>query len=287
MPDQEQSTMPAGSLSGASRGIDRLLEVMQRLRDPQSGCPWDLAQDFKTIVPHTIEEAYEVADAIETGDDVGLRDELGDLLFQVVFYAQLASEEDRFDFDDIAGAHADKMIARHPHVFDRENSDQNIDVPNMWEQKKADERAAKAKELGQAQPSVLDGVIGGLPATTRALKLQKRAARVGFDWPELSQVIDKVDEEISEFKELLPIDKTISEDHRDSLEAELGDVLFAVINAARHLGIDPERALRATNRKFEYRFHVVEQDIDKMGKTPDQTTLDEMEVSWQRAKSAG
>lgn len=267
-----------------ARGIDRLLDVMARLRDPNDGCPWDLAQRAETIVPHTIEEAYEVAEALETGDTAAELDELGDLLFQVVFYAQLASEDDRFTFDDIAASHAEKMVSRHPHVFTQEYKDLSPNVHNVWEEGKARERAEKAALAGKAKPSVLDGITQGLPAATRATKLQKRAARVGFDWPEIEQVADKLDEEISELKELLENSKPKKE--LEAIEDELGDVLFAVVNLARHLEIDPERALRGANRKFERRFRVVEQTLEAKEVDLVDAGLDEMEAAWREAKEA-
>lgn len=267
-----------------ARGIDRLLDVMAKLRDPNDGCPWDLAQRAETIVPHTIEEAYEVAEALETGDTAAELDELGDLLFQVVFYAQLASEDDRFTFDDIAASHAEKMVSRHPHVFTQEYKDLNPNVHNVWEEGKARERAEKAALAGKAKPSVLDGITQGLPAATRATKLQKRAARVGFDWPEIEQVVDKLDEEISEIKELLGNSNPKRE--LEAIEDELGDVLFAVVNLARHLEIDPERALRGANRKFERRFRVVEQTLEAKEVDLVDAGLDEMEAAWREAKEA-
>ncbi|MEO1020422.1 MAG: nucleoside triphosphate pyrophosphohydrolase [Pseudomonadota bacterium] len=267
-----------------ARGIDRLLDVMAKLRDPNDGCPWDLAQRAETIVPHTIEEAYEVAEALETGDTAAELDELGDLLFQVVFYAQLASEDDRFTFDDIAASHAEKMVSRHPHVFTQEYKDLSPNVHNVWEEGKARERAEKAALAGKAKPSVLDGITQGLPAATRATKLQKRAARVGFDWLEIEQVVDKLDEEMSELKELL--ENSNPKKELEAIEDELGDVLFAVVNLARHLEIDPERALRGANRKFERRFRVVEQTLEAKEVDLVDVGLDEMEAAWRQAKEA-
>ena len=257
--------------------IDRLLAVMARLRDPQSGCPWDLEQDFRSIVPHTIEEAYEVADAIERDDLDELREELGDLLFQVVFYAQMAGERGAWDFDAVAGAITDKMIRRHPHVFGPDSVESAEAMVVRWEDQKARERADKAAAEGR-KASVLDGVIGGLPALTRALKLQKRAARVGFDWTDAADILDKIEEEIGELRaELAGRD-------RDRLEDEVGDLLFAVTNLARRLEVEPESALRRTNAKFERRFRQVEALLADQGRSADDATLAEMEALWQQAK---
>jgi ATP diphosphatase len=260
-----------------SRNIDRLLEIMARLRDPERGCPWDLEQTFRTIAPHTIEEAYEVADAIEQDDMPALKDELGDLLFQVVFYAQMARERGTFDFDAIAGAICDKMIRRHPHVFGDVTVDSADAMVVRWEDQKAAERNAKAEAEGR-QASVLDGVTGGLPALTRAVKLQKRAARVGFDWTDPADILDKIEEEIGELRhELADADKSRMQD-------ELGDLLFAVVNLARRLDIDPETALRGTNAKFERRFRRIETLLSEAGRRPEDAGLDDMEALWQQAK---
>lgn len=282
----QRSVKSQTSLSDDSdtRGIDKLLGVMARLRDPVSGCPWDLSQRAETIVPHTIEEAYEVADAIESGDQAALLDELGDLLFQVVFYAQLAQEEDRFTFDDIAKAHADKMISRHPHVFGSSNNGLSSDVVSIWEQKKEQERAEKAEREGKSRQSILDGITAGLPATTRATKLQKRAARVGFDWPDLSPVVAKLEEELGELNELIEIPDSENEEWQDALEDELGDVLFAVVNVARHLDVEPERALRRANRKFESRFQKIEQHFENKAENMIDASLGELERLWVEAK---
>jgi MazG family protein len=261
-----------------SQALAQLLDIMARLRAPEGGCPWDLEQTYATIVPHTIEEAYEVADAIEKGDLAGLRDELGDLLFQVVFYAQMAREEGRFDFEDVARGICEKMIARHPHVFG-ETEIATADAQTVaWETRKAKEREAKA---GDAPVSALDGVAVALPAATRAFKLQKRAARVGFDWPDAGQVIAKIEEEIAEVRHEIAIDADA-----DRLEDEIGDVLFACVNLARKLNIDPETALRRCNAKFERRFKAVERGLAERGKSADQATLDEMEALWVEAKLA-
>jgi len=261
-------------------GIDRLLAVMARLRDPDGGCPWDIEQDFASIAPYTIEEAYEVADAIAEGDMDQLRDELGDLLLQVAYHTQMAHEAGAFDFDAVAAGIADKMIRRHPHVFgDTEIASAGAQTL-AWEEQKARERAAKAAARGD-QVSALDGVATGLPALTRALKLQNRAARVGFDWPDVAPVLDKIDEEKDELKEAMA-----SEAEPFRIAEELGDLLFAVVNAARHLEVDPEEALRAANRKFERRFRHVEKSLAAEGREAREVDLETLEAFWQRAKVA-
>jgi ATP diphosphatase len=258
--------------------IERLLDIMARLRDPSAGCPWDIEQNYRSIVPHTIEEAYEVADAIERGDLVGLRDELGDLLFQVVFYAQMAREDGSFDFEAVVRGICEKMVARHPHVF----GDAEIATAEAqtlaWESGKAEERKARS---GNLPLSALDGVALPLPAATRAIKLQKRAARVGFDWPDPQQVIAKIEEEIAEVRA-----EIVEDPDQDRLEDEIGDVLFACVNLARKLNIDPEQALRRCNAKFERRFRSVELGLAERGKSADQATLEEMEELWVAAKHA-
>jgi MazG family protein len=260
----------------SARPIDRLLAVMARLRDRDQGCPWDLQQSFRTIAPYTIEEAYEVADAIERGDMAGLEDELGDLLLQVVFHARMGEEAGRFDFDSVAETIVAKMLRRHPHVFGPDKAACTEAVNDNWERIKADERARKS--AGDAH-SVLDGVAKALPALLRAEKLQRRASRVGFDWGAPEPILDKIAEEIAELgQELLTAD-------RGRIEDELGDVLFAVANLARHLDIDPEAALRGTNAKFERRFRYIEQALRKMGKTPEASTLEEMDALWHEAKT--
>ncbi|NNG02959.1 MAG: nucleoside triphosphate pyrophosphohydrolase [Inquilinus sp.] len=265
--------------SDTPSGIERLLAVMARLRDPEGGCPWDLEQSFRTIAPHTIEEAYEVADAIDRGDMAELRDELGDLLFQIVFYAQLADEQGDFDFESVASGIADKMIRRHPHVFGDVSVDTAQEMTHRWEDQKAAERAKKAAADGRAG-SVLDGVTGGLPALTRALKLQKRAARVGFDWTEPAEILDKIEEEIGELRAELE-----SGGPPARIEDELGDLAFALVNLARRLDVDPESALRGTNAKFDRRFRLIEGWLAETGREPHQATLDEMEALWRRAKA--
>ena len=258
-------------------GIDRLVTIMRHLRDPQGGCPWDLEQDFPTIAPHTIEEAYEVAEAIRTGDMAELRDELGDLLFQVVFYAQMADERGAFDFEDVAGGVADKMVRRHPHVFGGQTVDSAAHMTERWEAQKADERAEKAAARGR-RPSILDDVIAGLPGLTRAVKLQKRAARVGFDWTEASDILAKLHEELGE------LDEAMGTGEADRMEDELGDLLFVVANLSRRLSVDPEAALRRANAKFERRFRHIEDRLEAAGRSVHEATLDEMESLWTEAK---
>ena len=233
--------------------IGRLLQIMARLRTPRGGCPWDLEQNFATIAPYTIEEAYEVADAIDRGDMASLKDELGDLLFQVVFHAQMASEAGDFGFGDVVRNISDKMLRRHPHVFGDASIATAEAQTTAWETHKAAERQARAEAEGRA-PSVLDGVAAGLPALSRAIKLQNRAARVGFDWPDIAPVFDKISEEIGELRAELAADSS----NLNRLEDELGDVLFVLANLARHLKVDPEAALRRTNAKFERRFQRIE-----------------------------
>ena len=260
--------------------LDRLLAIMARLRSKDGGCPWDLEQTFATIAPHTIEEAYEVAEAIEAGDRASLKDELGDLLFQVVFYAQMAREEGSFDFDAIAEAICEKMIRRHPHIFGTGKAVETAGAQlKAWETQKAEERAAKAG--AGSPPSALDGVGVGLPALTRAQKLQARAARVGFDWPEARQVLDKIEEEIGEVKAEIGACAPI-----DRLEDEVGDLLFATVNLARKLSLDAESALRRGSRKFERRFHAIEAALAAQGRTPQEAGLEAMEALWVAAKEA-
>lgn len=252
--------------------LQRLLGIMARLRDPVSGCPWDVAQSFKTIAPYTIEEAYEVAEAAEADDATALKEELGDLLLQVVFHSRMAEEAGRFAFDDVARAISDKMVTRHPHVFGEAEIADATAQTVAWEELKANERAAK----GAA--SALDGVGPGLPALTRAAKLQRRAARVGFDWPDVDPIFDKLEEEIAELCDAM------SGDSRDRIEDELGDLLFTVVNLARKLDHDPEQALRRACRKFERRFRRVEVLLAEDGKQAGNASLDEMEAKWRWAK---
>jgi nucleoside triphosphate diphosphatase len=255
-------------------GIERLLEIMRRLRDPETGCPWDIEQDFATIAPYTIEEAYEVADAIEREAWVELKGELGDLLFQSVFHAQMAQEAGHFNFQDVVRTMSDKMVSRHPHVFGDENRNKSAEQQTAdWEAIKASERAEKA------QQGALEGVAPNLPALLRALKLQKRAARVGFDWPDASDVLAKITEEAAELVE--------ARDNldADAMEDEFGDLLFVMVNLGRHLGVEPETALRRTNAKFTRRFESVEADLAERGRTPQTSTLEEMDTLWDDAKA--
>ena len=258
--------------------LARLLDVMARLRDPQSGCPWDREQTFATIAPYTIEEAYEVADAIASGDTAAIKEELGDLLFQVVFYAQMAREAGTFDFAAIADAIAEKMERRHPHVFGDARIDSAAAQLLAWEATKAQERAA-AGEAGKP-PSVLDGVARALPALTRAEKLTKRAARNRFDWPEAVQVLDKIEEEIRELRV-----EIAARAPAERLTDELGDLLFACANLARKLSLDPEATLRSANDKFERRFRRVEALLAERGRTPGESTLEEMDTLWDAVKA--
>jgi len=251
---------------------------MAKLRDPATGCPWDREQTFATIAPYTIEEAYEVAEAIAEGDMAELRKELGDLLFQVVFYAQMAREQDEFDFEDIAEAVTMKMIKRHPHVF-ADLLVEDADAQSVaWETQKENERAARAEAEGRA-PSVLDDVAAGFPALMRALKLQKRAARVGFDWPDVSGVLDKIAEEAEELKSEIAAKQS---DAR--IEEEFGDLLFSLVNLGRWIGADPETALRNANSRFEQRFRHVEAVLADRGEKPSNVELEELEALWQSAK---
>lgn len=263
-----------------------LLHLMARLRDPQHGCPWDLQQNYASIVPHTLEEAYEVADAIESGDFDLLPGELGDLLFQVVYYSQLAREEGRFDFATVVDAITRKLVRRHPHVFPDGDLYGSPELPRLdeaaikqrWEEIKAEERAEKA--AAPEQLSLLDDVPSALPALSRAAKLQKRAAQVGFDWPEALPVVDKVREELGEVLEAM------SENDPQAIAEELGDLLFVVVNLARHLKVDPENALRAANGKFERRFRFIEQALREAGRPIESCDLEELDGLWGEAKKA-
>ncbi len=261
-------------INDTNGGMPRLLEIMRRLRDPETGCPWDIEQDFASISPYTIEEAYEVADAIERGDMADLEGELGDLLLQTVYHTAMGEEAGHFTFETVTRAISDKMVARHPHVFGSENRDKSAEQQTIdWEAIKAAERA------GKSERGTLDGVAVGLPALLRALKLQKRAARVGFDWPSTDQVLDKINEESRELVEA-----------RDQLtqvqvEEEFGDLLFVMANLGRHLNLDPEAALRAANAKFTRRFEAVETKLAARGKTPAQSDLAEMDALWDEVKT--
>lgn len=266
-----------------SSNIDRLVDIMALLRDPEKGCPWDVEQTFASVAPHTIEEAYEVADAIERRDMKLLVDELGDLLLQVVFHAQMAKEDGIFDFENVAGAICDKLVRRHPHVFADADVDSASAQLKAWENLKAEERRAKAGSMPlptDEAHSVLDDVALGLPALTRALKLQKRAARVGFDWDDPVKVLSKVDEELNELRH-----EIASGADADRIEDETGDLLFTIVNLARKLEHDPEKALRRANSKFERRFKAIEAMLSDQSKTPEDATLDELEALWRQAKS--
>lgn len=256
------------------RQLDRIIDIMRRLRDPDTGCPWDVEQDFASIAPYTIEEAYEVADAVQRGDTDDIRDELGDLLLQVVFQARIAEEAGLFSLADVARSISDKMVDRHPHVFGTEGRPQLAEQSGRWEALKAEERARKG------HTGTLDDVATGLPPMLRALKLQKRAARVGFDWVNMDDIIAKLHEETAELREETyrdPVDQARIED-------EVGDVLFVAVNLARRAGVDPETALMACNAKFESRFRYIEDQAEKHNRNIKDLSLAEMEALWQAAK---
>ena len=274
--------MKSKATESAVTGIDLLIEIMARLRDPDNGCPWDIAQTFSSIAPYTIEEAYEVADAIEREDMVALREELGDLLLQVVFHARMAEEAGDFDFNDIAEGIAEKMIRRHPHVFGGAKIGSADAQAEAWETQKAAERFAKG---AYGSIGTLDGVAKGLPALLRAYKLQQRAARVGFDWPDIAGAINKLEEELGELNEVARGANGAVDQAR--LIDEFGDVLFSAANVARKLGIDPEEALRQTNKKFERRFGFIEKALQDADTSIESASLDDMEALWQEAKSQG
>jgi tetrapyrrole methylase family protein/MazG family protein/ATP diphosphatase len=259
--------------------LERLLAVMARLRDPKDGCVWDVQQTFATIAPYTVEEAYEVADAIERGDLDDLKEELGDLLLQVVFHARMAEEQGLFGFSDVAAVIADKMIRRHPHVFADTAYASLADQVDGWETIKAAERSAKA-EKAQGGGGILDDVPVGLPALTRAVKLTRRAARVGFEWPTAHEILDKLREEAAELEAEMDVAD------QEKIREELGDLLFVVANLARKLDVEPEDALRAANAKFVRRFRSIEAALAQRGKTPDQSDLAEMDALWNAAKAA-
>ena len=266
--------------SAALEQIARLQQIMAALRDPQTGCPWDREQDFASIAPYTIEEAYEVADAIRSGSPEKLQDELGDLLLQIVFHARMAEEQGLFTLADVAAAISEKMIRRHPHVFGTAEAKTAAAVRTSWEDIKAAERQSEA---GSGTASLLDGIAVSLPAMMRAVKLQKRAARVGFDWPDLAAVLDKMEEEIAELRAEL----ASATPDPNRLHEETGDILFVAANIARKAGVDPETALLACNDKFQKRFNYIEDSIEKNGKSMDEASLDEMEALWQEAKGKG
>jgi nucleoside triphosphate diphosphatase len=261
--------------SASARAFLKLVDVMSKLRTPGSGCPWDIEQTFSTIAPYTIEEAYEVADAIERGDLADLKEELGDLLFQVVFHSQMAAEDGAFDIADVANGIADKMVRRHPHVFESPDDRSADEQTHAWERIKADERASKASH---ESPSALDGVAISLPALLRAEKLQSRAARVGFDWTEAEPIFDKLAEETLEVRD------AIRSGIRDDIEDELGDLLFVAANLSRRLDVDPEQALRRANAKFERRFRAMEAEATSDGVIFSELGLVEQEAYWQRVK---
>lgn len=270
--------------------IDDLKTLMARLRDPEIGCPWDTRQSYKTIVPHTLEEAYEVADAIEREDYPHLKDELGDLLFQVIFYAQMGKEDGHFDFDAIVDNLVRKLVRRHPHVFPAGTLDSEVDPDNRpdeawikesWERIKAEERAMVPPS--DEPVSRLDGIARTLPAMARAEKLQKRASRHGFDWPEIEPVFDKLHEELDELKEAWHAAQIGAGDH-DSVEDELGDLLFVCVNLARFMKVNPEQALKRTNHKFDSRFRAIEQVLTREGRDMDEESLDALEAVYQTVK---
>ncbi|WOC14614.1 Nucleoside triphosphate pyrophosphohydrolase [Pseudochrobactrum sp. MP213Fo] len=270
-----------------SRDIQRLLEIMVALRDPKTGCPWDVEQDFSSIAPYTLEEAYEVVDAIERDDMDDLREELGDLLLQVVFHARIAEENGDFSFGHVVEAVTTKMIRRHPHVFGDEQARTAGMAKGSWnriKQVEKDERAARRAALGLdngIKAGFLDDVPSTLPALVSALKYQQKAARVGFDWSEAAPILDKVAEEAQELREAM------RKQDRANIEEEYGDLLFAMVNLGRHLELEPEMALRAASDKFKRRFHFIENALNEADSTLDAASLDEMEVLWNKAKQAG
>lgn len=272
--------------------IEDLKTLMARLRDPEAGCPWDTRQSYKTIVPHTLEEAYEVADAIEREDYPHLKDELGDLLFQVIFYTQLGREDGHFDFDGVVDHLVRKLVRRHPHVFPEGTLESRIDPDNRpdeawikesWERIKAEERAMKPAPEASAELSRLDGIARTLPAMARAEKLQKRAARHGFDWPNVGPVFDKLHEEIDELKEAWEAAQTGAGDP-DAVEDELGDLLFVCVNLARFMKVNPEQALNRTNHKFDARFRAIERVLEREGRDMDEESLEALDAVWQAVK---
>jgi len=269
-------TFDKNLINNPSKGMLRLQEIMRALRDPEGGCPWDIEQNFSSIAPYTVEEAYEVADAIERENWDDLKNELGDLLLQTVYHTQMAEEENLFNFNDVVNQISEKMIKRHPHVFgslkQNKTSDQQI---KDWEAIKADERVKKN------QTGILDDVALNLPALVRSLKLQKRAARVGFDWPTVSKVLEKIEEETKELVEAKEFES------QERINEEFGDLMFSIVNLGRHLKVDPEEALKKTNIKFITRFQFIEDEIKSEGRDLEDTSLEEMEKLWQRAKNTG
>ncbi|NKD84890.1 nucleoside triphosphate pyrophosphohydrolase [Haematospirillum jordaniae] len=273
-------TASKGSVKDDLAPIDRLLAIMQRLRDPEQGCPWDLEQSWESLTRYTLEEAYEVVDAVERKDASSLRDELGDLLLQVVFYSQIATENKIFCFDDVAAGCADKMLRRHPHVFSSGSRVSSAaEQMGLWEDIKEKER--KRVQTDRVEDSALDGISRALPAVTRALKLQGRAARVGFDWTDINNVLDKVMEELGEVRDELDSSPVI----HCRLSDEIGDLLFSVINLARKVNVDPETALRQANAKFDRRFRLMESLLRNAGKTPENSELEVMEEFWTQVKN--
>jgi ATP diphosphatase len=266
--------------NGAKKTLPDLLAVMAALRTPGTGCPWDLEQTFATIAPYTIEEAYEVADAIAHDDIAGLKDELGDLLLQVVYHARMAQEQDAFAFDDVVDAITRKMIRRHPHVFGTVEERAAGATPGFWDRIKAQEKGDEA-----SAGSLLDEVPAALPALTRAIKLQNKAAKVGFDWPSLSPVLAKLKEELAELEDVMAKSASGSEANTQAIEEEFGDLLFVIANVARHLKLDPEVSLRAANQKFVRRFHYIEERLAADGRTPSDSDLAEMDALWNEAKA--
>jgi nucleoside triphosphate diphosphatase len=280
-----RSDLAYGRAMKPSREITRLLEIMAALRTPVTGCPWDIEQDFRSIAPYTLEEAFEVIDAIERNDIDDLREELGDLLLQVVFHARMAEEMKAFDFGDVVQAITHKMIRRHPHVFGDENARGAGMAKGMWDKIKAEEKAERrerraALQLESAEPSgFLDDIPQGFPSLMRALKLQQKAAKVGFDWSQALPILDKIEEEIAELRH------EISVGDQQKTEEEYGDLLFAMVNLGRHLKLEPESALRGTNEKFRTRFHYIERKLTERQQSLEDATLDEMEALWNEAKT--
>lgn len=261
------------------QSMQQLLDIMQALRDPESGCPWDLQQDFQSLIPYTIEEAYEVADAIERNDLNDIKSELGDLLFQIVFYSQLATEQSAFDFNDVAQAISDKLTRRHPHVFSDAKITNAEEQTKEWEKLKQQERKVKAED-SLSSLSHLDDVSRTLPSLMRAEKLQKRAAREGFDWPSVKGVMAKVYEELEEVQQEIDAKKQ----NHEKLEDEIGDLFFSCINLSRHVGVDAEHSLRKANLKFERRFRALENEASNKGLQVNQMNVDELEDLWQEVK---
>lgn len=266
-----------------SRDISRLIEIMAALRTPKSGCPWDLEQDFASIAPYTIEEAYEVAEAIERGDYADLADELGDLLLQVVFHARMAQEKNLFEFGDVVEAITKKLIRRHPHVFGDTRDLSPDQVKQLWGKIKAQEKAERALRRGPDAPpeekGLLSNIPHALPGLTRAVKLQSKASSIGFDWNDARLVLDKIKEEIAECEEALAAGNSVH------IREEMGDLLFAVANLARHIDVDPEDSLRATNAKFERRFAYIERKLEQSGRALQDASLEEMDALWNEAKA--